>query len=214
MKSVICYFEEFSWNFLGCTFEEVISADTLTELLCGRASLFPIPLLSRRILPQCVLDTRCIHHRQTACRLGIWPFDELRSSNNALLLSASKLLGTSLNRSPVCTNTTNGIFFSFSGLLHSSPDSLAESWFRAKLSRQQSYSSTYEESDLDLSRSLGIHALIDNMVSFISGDVGLAPAFKEPEESMSTSPQAIILAMEQQQSRAEVSDSSARSPTK
>lgn len=42
------------------------------------------------------------------------------------------------------------------------------------------------------------------MVSFISGDVGLAPAFREPEESMSTSPQAIILAMEQQQSRAEV----------
>lgn len=43
------------------------------------------------------------------------------------------------------------------------------------------------------------------MVSFISGDVGLAPAFKEPEESMSTSPQATILAMEQQQNRAEVS---------
>ncbi|XP_029281086.1 probable E3 ubiquitin-protein ligase HERC1 [Cottoperca gobio] len=92
------------------------------------------------------------------------------------------------------------------GLLHSSPDSLAESWFRAKLSRQRSYSSahSYEESDLDLNRSLGIHALIDNMVSFISGDVGLAPAFKEPEESMSTSPQATILAMEQQQSRAEL----------
>uniref|UniRef100_A0A3Q3XB61 HECT-type E3 ubiquitin transferase n=1 Tax=Mola mola TaxID=94237 RepID=A0A3Q3XB61_MOLML len=92
------------------------------------------------------------------------------------------------------------------GLLHSSPDSLAESWFRAKLSRQRSYSSahSYEESDLDLSHSLGIHALIDNMVSFISGDVGLAPAFKEPEESMSTSPQALILAMEQQQGRAEL----------
>lgn len=92
------------------------------------------------------------------------------------------------------------------GLLHSSPDSLAESWFRAKLSRQRSYGSAhpYQESVLDLSRSLGIHALIDNMVSFISGDVGLAPAFKEPEESMSTSPQAVILAMEQQQSRAEV----------
>ncbi|CAK6980322.1 probable E3 ubiquitin-protein ligase HERC1 isoform X7 [Scomber scombrus] len=92
------------------------------------------------------------------------------------------------------------------GLLHSSPDSLAESWFRAKLSRQRSYGSahSYEESDLDLSRSLGVHALIDNMVSFISGDVGLAPAFKEPEESMSTSPQATILAMEQQQSRAEL----------
>uniref|UniRef100_A0A8D2ZRX9 HECT-type E3 ubiquitin transferase n=1 Tax=Scophthalmus maximus TaxID=52904 RepID=A0A8D2ZRX9_SCOMX len=92
------------------------------------------------------------------------------------------------------------------GLLHSSPDSLAESWFRAKLSRQRSYSSahSYEESDLDLSRSLGIHALIDNMVSFVSGDVGLAPAFREPEESMSTSPQATIVGMEQQQSRAEL----------
>ncbi|KAI4830774.1 hypothetical protein KUCAC02_002387, partial [Chaenocephalus aceratus] len=66
------------------------------------------------------------------------------------------------------------------GLLHSFPDSLAESWFRAKLSRQRSYSSafSYEESELDLSRSLGIHALIDNM--------------------------ATILAMEQQQSRAEL----------
>uniref|UniRef100_A0A3Q2XK51 HECT-type E3 ubiquitin transferase n=1 Tax=Hippocampus comes TaxID=109280 RepID=A0A3Q2XK51_HIPCM len=92
------------------------------------------------------------------------------------------------------------------GLLHNSPDSLAESWFRAKLSRQRSYSSaySYEESDLDLNRSLGIHALIDNMISFIHGDVSLTPAFKEPEESMSTSPQATILAMEQQQSRAEL----------
>ncbi|KAK7912664.1 hypothetical protein WMY93_012875 [Mugilogobius chulae] len=92
------------------------------------------------------------------------------------------------------------------GLLYSSPDSLAESWFRAKLSRQRSYSSacSYEESDVDLNRSLGVHAIIDNMLSFISGDVGLAPAFREPEESMSTSPQALVLAMEQQQSRAEL----------
>lgn len=92
------------------------------------------------------------------------------------------------------------------GLLHSSPDSLAESWFRAKLSRQRSYGSAppFEEPDLDLSGSLGVHALMDNMLSFISGDVGLAPAFREPEESMSTSPQAVVLAMEQQQSRAEV----------
>ncbi|MEQ2179672.1 putative E3 ubiquitin-protein ligase herc1, partial [Goodea atripinnis] len=76
----------------------------------------------------------------------------------------------------------------------------------SKLSHQRSYSlaHSYEESDLDLNRSLGIHALIDNMVSFVSGDVGLAPAFKEPEEGMSTSPQAAILAMEQQQSRAEI----------
>ncbi|KAJ3593562.1 hypothetical protein NHX12_005896, partial [Muraenolepis orangiensis] len=92
------------------------------------------------------------------------------------------------------------------GLLYSSPDSLAESWFRAKLSRQRSYSSalSYEDSELELSCSLGVHALIDNMVSFISGDVGLAPAFREPDEGMSTSPQATALAMEQQQSRAEL----------
>lgn len=63
---------------------------------------------------------------------------------------------------------------------------------------------------MDLSRSLGVHALIDNMVSFISGDVGLAPAFKEPEENMSTSPQATILAMEQQQNRAEVNHDAKR----
>ncbi|XP_075941225.1 putative E3 ubiquitin-protein ligase HERC1 [Anarhichas minor] len=108
-------------------------------------------------------------------------------------------------RAPVAISLLNYSIFTLS-LPQSSPDSLAESWFRAKLSRQRSYSSAlfYEESDLDLSRSLGIHALIDNMVSFISGDVGLAPAFKEPEESMSTSPQATILAMEQQQSRAEL----------
>ncbi|XP_030232116.1 probable E3 ubiquitin-protein ligase HERC1 isoform X5 [Gadus morhua] len=92
------------------------------------------------------------------------------------------------------------------GLLYSSPDSLAESWFRAKLSRKRSYSSalSYEDSELELSRSLGVHALIDNMVSFISGDVGLAPAFREPDEGMSTSPQATVLAMEQQQRRAEL----------
>lgn len=72
--------------------------------------------------------------------------------------------------------------------------------------RECLYSSqqSYEESDLDLSQSLRLHALIENIVNFISGDVGNAPAFKEPEESVSTSPQAIIIAVEQQQSRAEV----------
>ncbi|XP_053720543.1 probable E3 ubiquitin-protein ligase HERC1 isoform X1 [Synchiropus splendidus] len=92
------------------------------------------------------------------------------------------------------------------GLRHYSPDSLAESWFRAKLCHQRSFGSTHwsGESDLDLSCSLGVHALIDNVVSFISGDVALSPAFKEPEENMSTCPQAIILAMEQQQNRAEL----------
>ncbi|TRY89487.1 hypothetical protein DNTS_016060 [Danionella cerebrum] len=63
---------------------------------------------------------------------------------------------------------------------------------------------SYDESDLDLSLSLRLHALIENIVNFLSGDVGNPPAFKEPEESVSTSPQAIIAAMEQQQSRAEL----------
>ncbi|XP_028981614.2 probable E3 ubiquitin-protein ligase HERC1 isoform X4 [Esox lucius] len=94
------------------------------------------------------------------------------------------------------------------GLLHGSPDSLADSWFRVKHSRARLYGSplyqSYDESDLDLSRSAGVHALIENIVSFISGDVGNSPAFKEPEEAMSTSPQGIILAMEQQQNRAEL----------
>ncbi|XP_061671695.1 probable E3 ubiquitin-protein ligase HERC1 isoform X2 [Syngnathoides biaculeatus] len=92
------------------------------------------------------------------------------------------------------------------GLPHTTPDSLAESWFRAKLSCQRSYSAAYsdEESDRDLNHSNGIHALIDNMMSFINVDVCLTPAFNKPEESMSTSPQATILAMEQQQNRAEL----------
>ncbi|KAI1904452.1 hypothetical protein AGOR_G00005790 [Albula goreensis] len=92
------------------------------------------------------------------------------------------------------------------GLLQSSPDTLADSWFRVKHGRERPYglARSYEESDLDLSRSLGVHALIENMVSFVSGDVGNAPAFKEPEEGMSTSPQGAIIAMEQQQSRAEL----------
>ncbi|XP_067298543.1 probable E3 ubiquitin-protein ligase HERC1 isoform X4 [Pseudorasbora parva] len=91
------------------------------------------------------------------------------------------------------------------GFLYSSPDSSAD-WFGGRSARECLYSSphSYEESDIDLSQSLRLHALIENIVNFISGDVGNAPAFKEPEESVSTSPQAIIIAMEQQQSRAEL----------
>ncbi|KTF84357.1 hypothetical protein cypCar_00021780, partial [Cyprinus carpio] len=91
------------------------------------------------------------------------------------------------------------------GFLYSSPDSSAD-WFGGRSARECLYSSpqSYEESDLDLSHSFRLHALIENIVNFISGDVGNAPAFKEPEESVSTSPQAIIIAMEQQQSRAEL----------
>ncbi|KTF92774.1 hypothetical protein cypCar_00003724 [Cyprinus carpio] len=91
------------------------------------------------------------------------------------------------------------------GFLYSSPDSSAD-WFGGRSARECLYSSpqSYEESDLDLSNSFRLHALIENIVNFLSGDVGNAPAFKEPEESVSTSPQAIIIAMEQQQSRAEL----------
>lgn len=92
------------------------------------------------------------------------------------------------------------------GFLYSSPDSSAD-WFGGRSARECLYSSPQsysQESDLDLSHSFRLHALIENIVNFISGDVGNAPAFKEPEESVSTSPQAIIIAMEQQQSRAEL----------
>ncbi|XP_058850990.1 probable E3 ubiquitin-protein ligase HERC1 isoform X1 [Acipenser ruthenus] len=92
------------------------------------------------------------------------------------------------------------------GPIHSSPEPLTDTWSRLKHSRDRLYNSShsYRESDFDLTRSLGVHALIDNIVSFVSGDVGNTPAFKEPEESMSTSPQGTIIAMEQQQNRAEL----------
>jgi len=91
------------------------------------------------------------------------------------------------------------------GPLHSQLESLSDSWARLKHSRDWLCNSSYSfESDFDLTKSLGIHTLIENVVSFVSGDVGNAPGFKEPEESMSTSPQASIIAMEQQQLRAEL----------
>uniref|UniRef100_A0A8C6ERW4 HECT-type E3 ubiquitin transferase n=1 Tax=Marmota marmota marmota TaxID=9994 RepID=A0A8C6ERW4_MARMA len=91
------------------------------------------------------------------------------------------------------------------GPMHSQLESLSDSWARLKYSRDWLYNSSYSfESDFDLTKSLGVHTLIENVVSFVSGDVGNAPGFKEPEESMSTSPQASIIAMEQQQLRAEL----------
>lgn len=98
------------------------------------------------------------------------------------------------------------MFVLFVGPLHSQLESLSDSWARLKHSRDWLCNSSYSfESDFDLTKSLGVHTLIENVVSFVSGDVGNAPGFKEPEESMSTSPQASIIAMEQQQLRAEVS---------
>ncbi|KAB1277623.1 putative E3 ubiquitin-protein ligase HERC1 [Camelus dromedarius] len=91
------------------------------------------------------------------------------------------------------------------GPMHSQLESLSDSWARLKHNRDWLYSSSYSfESDFDLTKTLGVHTLIENVVSFVSGDVGNAPGFKEPEESMSTSPQASIIAMEQQQLRAEL----------
>lgn len=94
----------------------------------------------------------------------------------------------------------------FLGAVHSPIESLSDSWTRLKNSRDWLFNSTcsFEESDFDFTKSIGIHTLIENIISFVSGDVGSSPGFKEPEESMSTSPQAYIIAMEQQQQRAEV----------
>ncbi|XP_042200055.1 probable E3 ubiquitin-protein ligase HERC1 [Callorhinchus milii] len=92
------------------------------------------------------------------------------------------------------------------GPLHSPTDSLRGSWTRLKHSRDQSYDSSYSYSgsDCDLNKLLGIHTFIENIVSFVSGGMGTSPGFKEPEENMSTNPQAIIIAMEQQQLRSEL----------
>ncbi|XP_076880016.1 putative E3 ubiquitin-protein ligase HERC1 isoform X2 [Brachyhypopomus gauderio] len=90
------------------------------------------------------------------------------------------------------------------GLLHEPPESWSD-WSGVPWGHERLYSSppSYEDSDLDLSHTLRVHTLIHNIVAFISGDVASAP-FKDPEENMSTSPQAITVAMEQQQSRAEL----------
>ncbi|KAG2470375.1 HERC1 ligase, partial [Polypterus senegalus] len=92
------------------------------------------------------------------------------------------------------------------GLQQNSPDTLADSWSRMKHSRDRLYSlfHSYHESDFNLSRTLGVHSLMENIISFVSGDVGSTSAFKGPEESMSTCPQGIMTAMEQQQNRAEL----------
>ncbi|XP_069758992.1 probable E3 ubiquitin-protein ligase HERC1 isoform X8 [Narcine bancroftii] len=88
----------------------------------------------------------------------------------------------------------------------SSTDSLRASWTWLKYSRDLSYETSHLSSMLerDLNQSFGTHTFIDNIVSFVSGGVGTSPAFKEPEENMSSNPQAIIIAMEQQQLRSEL----------
>lgn len=90
---------------------------------------------------------------------------------------------------------------------HSPVEAVSDSWTRLKPGRDWLSSSTcsFGESDFDFSKSVGVHTLIENIVSFVSGDLIHTPSFKEPEESLSASPQAYLLAMEQQQLRAEVS---------
>uniref|UniRef100_A0A8C6YER0 HECT-type E3 ubiquitin transferase n=1 Tax=Naja naja TaxID=35670 RepID=A0A8C6YER0_NAJNA len=91
------------------------------------------------------------------------------------------------------------------GSVHSPIETLSDSWTRLKQRDWLSSSSClFGESDVDFTKSVGVHTLIENMISFISGDIGSSPGFKEPEESMSTNPQAYIVAMEQQQQRAEL----------
>ncbi|XP_055518701.1 probable E3 ubiquitin-protein ligase HERC1 isoform X3 [Leucoraja erinacea] len=87
-----------------------------------------------------------------------------------------------------------------------STDSLRTSWTWLKYSRDASYDTSPLSNtvEFDLNQSFGIHAFIDNVVNFVSGGVGTSPAFKEPEENMSSNPQAIIIAMEQQQMRSEL----------
>ncbi|XP_048472974.1 probable E3 ubiquitin-protein ligase HERC1 [Rhincodon typus] len=89
---------------------------------------------------------------------------------------------------------------------YSPTDSLRATWARLKHSRDWLYGSShlYNASDFDLNQSLGIHAFIENIVSFVSGGVGTSPGFKESEENMASNPQAIIIAMEQQQLRSEL----------
>ncbi|MGH0120210.1 UNVERIFIED_CONTAM: hypothetical protein FKN15_006371 [Acipenser sinensis] len=55
------------------------------------------------------------------------------------------------------------------GPIHSSPEPLTDTWSRLKHNRDRLYNSShsYRESDFDLTRSLGVHALIDNIVSFL-----------------------------------------------
>ncbi|XP_072409417.1 probable E3 ubiquitin-protein ligase HERC1 isoform X1 [Chiloscyllium punctatum] len=92
------------------------------------------------------------------------------------------------------------------GPLYSPTDSLRATWARLKSSRDWPYDSShlYNAADFDLNQSLGIHAFIENIVSFVSGGVGTSPSFKESEENMASNPQAIIIAMEQQQLRSEL----------
>ncbi|TUG88269.1 putative E3 ubiquitin-protein ligase HERC1 [Bagarius yarrelli] len=118
-----------------------------------------------------------------------------------LLMAVSSTLPQTTNEQPALCG---GVTQDGSGFLIRTPDSA--DWFGRHSGRERLYSSpqSYEESDLDFSCTLHIHAVIDNIVSFISGDVGNTPGFKEPEDSMSTSPQATVVAMEQQQGRAEL----------
>ncbi|XP_041442593.1 probable E3 ubiquitin-protein ligase HERC1 isoform X2 [Xenopus laevis] len=81
----------------------------------------------------------------------------------------------------------------------------SDSWTRLKHTREWSFGSTCGfDADVESGKILNVHTLVDNVLSFVSGDIGSSPGFKEPEEGMSSSPQACVVAMEQQQLRAEL----------
>ncbi|KAG8440199.1 hypothetical protein GDO86_006116 [Hymenochirus boettgeri] len=83
--------------------------------------------------------------------------------------------------------------------------STSDSWARLKHGREWPCNlSCGFDTDTEHGRNMGVHTLIENVLSFVSGDVGNTPGFKEPEEGMSSCPQACIIAMEQQQLRAEL----------
>uniref|UniRef100_A0A452S9S6 HECT-type E3 ubiquitin transferase n=1 Tax=Ursus americanus TaxID=9643 RepID=A0A452S9S6_URSAM len=160
-------------------------------------------------------------HRCALLILGVSPvIDELQKHRSESLTAESRLVHASPNYRLIKSRSESDLSqpesdeegYALVGILIYlylytlySLESLSDSWARLKHSRDWLCNSSYSfESDFDLTKSLGVHTLIENVVSFVSGDVGNAPGFKEPEESMSTSPQASIIAMEQQQLRAEL----------
>ncbi|XP_043933675.1 probable E3 ubiquitin-protein ligase HERC1 isoform X2 [Protopterus annectens] len=93
------------------------------------------------------------------------------------------------------------------GALSCHVEHFSDSWARLKCSRDRLYSCpeySVDETDFNSNKSIGIHILNDNVVSYVSGDLASTPGFKDPEENMLTSPQAIIIALDQQQQRAEL----------
>lgn len=88
--------------------------------------------------------------------------------------------------------------------MYSQLEFLSDFWVCLKYSRDWLCNFFYFfEFDFDFIKFLGVYILIENVVSFVSGDVGNVLGFKELEESMFISFQVFIIVMEQQQLRVE-----------